>query len=283
MDNNQLKKYIENHIRNHSFKTKDELYKYLLELKKQQNNYALTEQDFEEFFKLFDALHMTNEIPLDMENYTNKPLNGQNYIVSEQAHRVLKTEANSHDFINEFKTTQNQIYAHGQDGEANAEEVFNKMADTQKEETTLVALHEAVAQDKIEQELLHKIRFFITKMKENPHVYKINIQNGIFYNIETHEIYEVRKNENTNQYEIFVGGEVRYDNTNNIENNQETIKNEHDEEKLEDLNKENVKVRRLVPQHNLNNAAFTRIGFLILNVISFTIVAISIVAILLTR
>jgi len=56
-----------------------------------------------------------------------------------------------------------------------------------------------------------------------------------------------------------------------------------DEQQVLEKSKNNPKVRKLVPQKKINNAAFTKIGFLILNIISFTLATITITLILLNK
>ena len=63
---------IESQIRNNYFNTKEDLYKYLLELKINQQNQLLTEKEITILLNLYDELHSKNEIPLDMNNYSNK-------------------------------------------------------------------------------------------------------------------------------------------------------------------------------------------------------------------
>lgn len=283
MSMNQIKKNIEIQIRNNFFKNKEELYKYILQFKKYQSNYFLTEKETEELLKLYDKLNQKSDIPLDMNNYSNKNVNDKNFIVSESDDRILTTNGNTTDFIKEFKDTQNQIYAYTQDGKVNSNEVFKKIADTKKEELTMMTINEAIASPHIEQELLSKIKFFITRESVDPYAYKIDLKTGMFYNGETNQMYEVRKNTNTNKYEIYVSGEIKYDNTTNVENESETLRNDHDEEQVMEESRNKPKVRKLTPQRNLNNAAFTKIGFLIINIISFTLASITIGLILLNK
>ena len=276
MNQETFRKFIENHIRNNSFKTKEDLYRYLLSLRTKNINYIITDEDVKELLKLYDELHIQTEVPLEIQNYTNKKLDDKNYIVSEQADRVLKTTGNSQEFIQEFKNTQNEILAHSKDGDTNAKEVFNKMADTKKEEVTLIPISEAITKQDIDTELLYKIKFFISKSPLNPYEFKVNTENGVLFNIETNELYEVRKNENTGEYEIFIGGEIGYNDTNNLENSNETLANDHDEEQLYQESKQNVKVRKLVKEKYPANAAFANISILLLNIVSFAIIGLSI-------
>ena len=281
----KFKQDIQKQIRNNYFRSKEELYEYILKLNKNINSSALTNQEIEELLELYDELHTKSESPLDMENYSNKKLDNKNFIVSEADKRVLKTTENTNEFIHEFKQTQNQILAHNQDGTTNAREVFNKLADTKKEEITLLPLHEAIIDPNVDKEIIYKIKFLITKMQINPYSFKVNITTGIFYNYETNEMYEVRKNEKTNQYEIYVSGEIKYDNTNNIENEQENTLSDHDEENIhkETKNKPKVRTRKPEQPRYFNNAAFTNIGFLIISITSLTIIGILIGIIILNK
>jgi len=275
MNINMLKNNLEKQIINNYFKSKEELYKYILKSNELGN--ILTPKDIEELLKLYDELHLQSEIPLSMENYSNKSIDDKNFIVSETDDRILRTTGNSKDFIKEFKNTQNEIMTYKQDGTTNSQEVFNKIAETKKEELTLIPLHEAIRLQMINQELLYKIKFFVTRAQINPYAYKVDIKTGIFYNGETNEVYEVRRNENTNQYEIYVSGEIKYDNTTNIESKSETLQSGKIEEQQHEESINNPKTKKLTPPRNQNNAAFTKIGFLILNIISFIIIAISII------
>lgn len=281
MNINMLKNNLEKQIINNYFKSKEELYKYILKSNELGN--VLTQKDIEELLKLYDELNIKNSSPLDMKTYSNKKLEDKNFIVSEESDRILKTQENSNDFIDEFKQTQNQILAYNQDGNVNAKEVFNKLADTKKEEITLIPIYEAIEDKNISTELMYKIKFLISRSVINPYSFKVDINNEIFYNPETNEMYEVRKNEQTNQYEIYVSGELKYDNTNNIENEQENIQNDHSEEMAYEQIIDKPKVRKLEQKSYFNNAAFTNISFLIISIITFMVIGISIGVILLPK
>lgn len=281
MNENILKNNIEKQIRNNYFKSKEELYKYILKSNELGN--VLIPKDIEELLKLYDELNIKNSSPLDMKTYSNKTLEDKNFIVSEESDRILKTQENSNEFITEFKQVQNQILAYNQDGNVNAKEVFNKLADTQKEEITLIPIYEAIEDKNINTELMYKIKFLISKISENPYSFKVDINNEIFYNPETNAMYEVRKNEQTNQYEIYVSGELKYDNTNNIKNEQENIQNDHDEEVSYEQTIDKPKVRKLERKSFFNNAAFTNIGFLLISITTFMVIGISIAVTLIKK
>lgn len=283
MNSNKLISNIQIQINNNVFKSKEDLYRYLLVLKQQGTNILLTEKDIEELLKLYDELHLQSEIPLSMENYSNKSINDRNFIVSESDDRILRTTGNSTDFIKEFKNTQNEIMAYKQDGTTNSQEVFNKIAETKKEELTLIPLYEAIRSQMIGQELLYKIKFFITRAQINPYAYKVDIETEIFYNGETNEVYEVRKNENTGEYEIYKGSELVYGSSespaleeqNQELNNDPQLEHDTNEEQMSYESRYNKpKVRRLVPtdpNQYSNRAAFTKVGFLIINIVTFAL------------
>lgn len=131
------------------------------------------------------------------------------------------------------------------------EQNHNKMINQQTNDLKLISLPEAIAREDINIEILNKLRFLITNKYINPYVFKINLETGIFYNIETNEVFEVIKNTNTNQYEIRKDSEKTYE---------------------EQLTNKNIKVRRLekISPH-MGNAAFTKVGFLIINILTFSI------------
>ena len=272
-------KNIEIQIRNNQFGSKEDLVKYINQLKNNKSLTTLTEENIKNLLELYDSLHHTESIPLDMANYKNAKLEDKNLIISQKTQQILETHEDTEDFVTEFKQTQNEIIANNQDNRVDADDVFNKMVNQQKKELSLISLFEAITRDDIQIEILNKLRFFITNKYINPYVFKINLETGIFYNIETNEVFEVRKNEDTNQYEIFKGSEKIYGYATDLE---ETPSLEHDlqEEKQtyeEQLNKANVKVRRLQKPPFTNNAAFTKVGFLIINILTFAILTTTII------
>ena len=273
MEMNQVIKNIENQIKNNQFETKEDLIKYINQQKNIGMITSVSEEEVRRLLALYDETHSKESVPLDMTNYKNVRLEDKNLIISQKTQQILETHEDTEDFVTEFKETQNEIIANNQDNQIDADDVFNKMVNQQKKELSLISLFEAITRDNIEIEILNKLKFFITNKYINPYVFKINLETGIFYNIETNEVFEVRKNEDTNQYEIFKGSEKAYGNVQKLE---ETPSLEHDlqEEKQtyeEQLNKANVKVRRLQKPPFTNNAAFTKVGFLIINILTFAI------------
>lgn len=252
---------LENQIKNNNFKSKEDLNRYIVNLKQRGFISSNDNQKVENLLKLYDELNSRTDNPLNMEGYKNVSLENQELIVSTNNDRILKTDSNHGEIEKEFMQVQNEMTANRQEL-VNANDVFEKIADTKKEEVTLLFMSEVFNKDNIDLEILQKIKFFITNKYINPYNYKVNIQNGIFYNIETDEVLEVRKDSETNEYKIYRGNEIVY------ENEPQALEKEEESKIYE---KNNTKVRRLVKEDNkpFNNQAFSKISFLILNIIIF--------------
>lgn len=252
---------LENQIKNNGFKSKEDLNRYIVNLKQRGFISSNDNQKVEKLLKLYDELNSHTDNPLNIEGYKNVSLENQELIVSTNNDRILKTDSNHGEIEKEFMQTQNEMTANRQ-GLVNTNDVFEKIADTKKEEVTLLFMSEVFNKDNIDLEILQKIKFFITNKYINPYNYKVDIQNGIFYNPETDEVLEVRKDSETNEYKIYRGSEIVYENESQVLEKEEESKN---------YEKKNIKVRRLVKEDNrtFNNAAFSKISFLILNIIIF--------------
>lgn len=252
---------LENQIKNNNFKSKEDLNRYIVNLKQRGFISSNDNQKVENLLKLYDELNSRTDNPLNMEGYKNVSLENQELIVSTNNDRILKTDSNHGEIEKEFMQVQNEMTANRQEL-VNANDVFEKIADTKKEEVTLLFISEVFNKDNIDLEILQKIKFFITNKYINPYNYKVDIQNGIFYNIETDEVLEVRKDSETNEYKIYRGNEIVY------ENEPQALEKEEESKIYE---KNNTKVRRLVKEDNktFNNQAFSKISFLILNIIIF--------------
>ena len=90
--------------------------------------------------------------------------------------------------------------------------------------------------------------------------------------MENNEPYEVRKNENTQSYEIFCRNEKIYGSNmdNEEEPNQELEETPLSNENI--LNKPKVRVRKPESPSPYNqSAAFTKIGFLIMNIVTYVL------------
>ena len=270
---------LQQQVKNNYFRNKEELANYLVKLRNNGTN--INNDQTKELLNLFDSLNTKNILPLNMREYSNVGLENQNLIVSKNDDRILKTLEGGSEYTNDFLRVQNETIANTLDGQTNANEVFEHMAKHQKEQISLISLTEAIIRKNIDREILLKIRFFITNSKINPYSFQVDIETGIFFNVETKEVYEVRQNETTNQYEIFKGSEQVYG------TNEEQLQNENEEPELESdlsqeqieydprLNKPKVRVRKLEERRPyMNNAAFTKIGFLIMTVFSYAILAV---------
>jgi len=269
---------LEYQIKNNEFSSKENLMNHLIYLRNTGvSPEILTNDKIQEFLNLYDSLTQKEELPLDMQQHSGIELGNQNLIVSKKTDQVLKTLEGTSSFVEEFKQVGNEITAASTDGLVNADTVFEHMAEHQKEEVKLIPVIEAISRNDIGREMLSKIRFFITNKYVNPYSFQVNIENGIFYNIETGEVFEVRLNHDTNQYEIHKGNEVVYG-SNKHETSNELQEPQLESDKLEEemayesrLNKPKVRVRKPEEQRYYNNAAFTKISFLVINIITFTL------------
>lgn len=265
---------IERRIKNNTFKSKEELTKYIFNLKERGFlNQDELEQKMPELLGKYDELNQTSDMPLNMENYKGVGLENQNLIVGTLQERILKTLESKDDLNKEFKQVQNEIVANNQDALTNADVIFNHMADNQKEELSLISLSEAITKDNLDIELLQKLRFFVSNKYINPYSYKIDIESGIFYNTETSEVLEVRKDESTNKYQIYKGSEIVYgdelEESNEMELNNDIPEEERSYED-ESKNKPKIRVLRLPSMNDYNNAAFSKMNFLLLVISMFT-------------
>lgn len=287
MENNNYQNILlglEQQIRNNNFKSKEELNNYIIYLK---NNLIpsniLSNEKVLELLNLYDSMHQ-NDIPeLDMRNYKGSSLNDQNFIISTQNDTVLKTNSTNEVLNKEFKQVQNEITSsQTQDELANSDIVFAEMKENRKEELTLLSINEVLQRDDIDSEVLRKIKFFIKNEYINPYSYKVNINTGIFYNQETKEMFEVRKNPQTGNYEIYKGSEVEYSKENETdEHPKESLEGnngfeDEEQEKNKDTDEQQMlykpKVRRLIKPTNLNNAAFVKSSFIVIGICVFSVI-----------
>ena len=287
MENNNYQNILlglEQQIRNNNFKSKEELNNYIIYLK---NNLIpsniLSNEKVLELLNLYDSMHQ-NDIPeLDMRNYKGSSLNYQNFIISTQNDTVLKTNSTTEDLNKEFKQVQNEITSsQTQDELANSDIVFAEMKENRKEELTLLSINEVLQRDDIDSEVLRKIRFFINNEYINPYSYKVDINTGLFYNQETKEMFEVRKNPQTGNYEIYKGSEVEYSKENKTdEHSKESLEGpnsfeDEEQEKSKDIDEQQMlykpKVRRLIKPTNLNNAAFVKSSFIVIGICVFSVI-----------
>ncbi len=265
---------IERKIQENGYKTKEELVEYIDSLKKQGvPSNVLSEEKIKEFLELYDKLHPVIDDSLNLENYKGANLENQNVIISTNQDVVLKTNSTSSEMPQEFRNTQNEMTAVNANRLANSDEVFDYMQDHKKEEMDLIPIVEAINRDNIDIEVLNKIKFLIASKYINPYEYRVDIENGVFYNMDTSEVIEVRIDPETGKYVIYKSGEKVYTNA----EDQELIHDTNPEEK--DREKENGKIRKLVPlKPHLDNAAFIKGGaLLIISIIASFVLAVFII------
>lgn len=286
MENNNyqtLLSVLYQQIRNNNFKSKEELNNYIIYLK---NNLIpseiLSNEKVLELLNLYDSIHQNDNPKLDMRNYKASSLSNQNFIISTQTDTVLKTNSSNEDLNKEFQKIQNEITSSQTQNElANSDIVFAEMKKNRKEELTLLSINEVLQRDDIDSEVLRKIRFFINNEYINPYSYKVDINTGLFYNQETKEMFEVRKNPQTGNYEIYKGSEVEYSKARETEeHSNESLEGNNDFVEDQEINKDidekrmlyKPKVRRLIKPTNLNNAAFVKSSFIVIGICIFSII-----------
>lgn len=286
MENNNyqtLLSVLYQQIRNNNFKSKEELNNYIIYLK---NNLipseVLSNEKALELLNLYDSIHQNDNPKLDMRNYKASSLSNQNFIISTQTDTVLKTNSSNENLNKEFQKIQNEITSSQTQNElANSDIVFAEMEKNRKEELTLLSINEVLQRDDIDSEVLRKIRFFINNEYINPYSYKVDINTGLFYNQETKEMFEVRKNPQTGNYEIYKGSEVEYSKARETEeHSNESLEGNNDFEEDQEINKDidekqmlyKPKARRLIKPTNLNNAAFVKSSFIVIGICIFSII-----------
>lgn len=277
---------LERKISNNYFKSKDELISYVEEIRK---NYQLDMNLFNSKLKELLSLYDKNNTNIDMSNFKDVKLGDNTYIVSGEDYKVLKTDREQGELAEEFREVQNDMIVNDparQD--INADAIFDRMEKYQKESSTMMPLSNLNIEI-IDKDMLDKIRFFVQNGNVNIFEYQVDISNGIFFNVNTNELFEVRKNPNTLKYEIYKGGEVSYTNGSNDINNNSIINNissytdeelinfqqdakvslevkqtiEEELETRKKLNRPKTRVLKLNPLDN-NRAAFIKSSFIII-------------------
>lgn len=277
---------LERKINSNYFKSKDELISYVEEIRK---NYQLDMNLFNSKLKELLSLYDKNNTNIDMSNFKDVKLGDNTYIVSGEDDKVIKTDREQGELAKEFREVQNDMIANDparQD--INADAIFDRMEKYQKESSTMMPLSNLNIEI-IDKDMLDKIRFFIQNGNVNIFEYQVDISNGIFFNVNTNELFEVRKNPNTLKYGIYKGGEVSYTNGSNDINNNSIINNissyteeelvnfqqdtklssevkqtiEEELERRKKLNRPKTRVLKLNPLDN-NRAAFIKSSFIII-------------------
>ena len=285
----QVIKEIENRIRSNSFNSKEELVNYLNSLR--QNNQIdinLLNNSYMSLLKLYDDTRNASD-SLNISNYKGVALGDRDFIVSSNNGRVL--ESNSDETLKEeFESVQNEMAVSGENGIANADQVFNYMEKYKKTEASLMPLSNLNI-DIIDVDMLDKIKFFVSNNRSNIFDYKVDISSGLFINVNTNDIYEVRKNPETGKFEIYKGGTVMYQSTPEINQDGNEIEKVNDlpemtDEELETYINNNrlsqaqiealyerqkqvrqqkqTKIKKLVRvrDNSLDNAAFAKLSIL---------------------
>ena len=186
---------LESRIKNNEFKSKEELNRYINNLKNNANTSALlTEDKILTLLNLYDEYHQEISASLDLQNYKEENFEDSNYIVATQTNEVLQHMNSDKKMPEEFQNVQNKITSASTTDElANADTVFTHMKNNQKKELNFIPITEAIEINNIDTEVLNKIRFLISNKYIEPYAYRVNPSSGMFYNMETKEMLEVRK------------------------------------------------------------------------------------------
>lgn len=255
---------LEEQIKNNQFKSKEELIERINKLK-EYGRIGGEEVDKKiiKLLELYDSLNKNDEIQFDMRNYKSVMLEESNAIVSKNDDSVIKTNEIESNINDQFRDVQNEMVASSNDGMVNADMVYDHLSTFKSEKLSFIPLSEVLLRDDVDIEKLKRIKFFLNNKYIDHDNYKYDMVNGLFYNPDTDDVLEVRFNDNTLEYEIYRNNEKVYDN------------GDYENSKIE--SRQNVKVRKLT----LDNSAFSKIGFLILNISTF--IAVSLMLIFLYR
>lgn len=266
--NTSIIELLETEIKNNNFTTKEELYNEINELLKKNivDSNTLNQEKIKELLDLFDQTTSKQNSNLDLQNYSEVNLENENLIVSKEKDQILKTDSDEDSLEKEFNMYQNELTDQGQDTLANADEVFDYMKNGIKEELDLIPISDALLKDNIDINTLEKIKFFVSNTYINPYEFTVDINSCIFYNVETKEVFEIRINPNTNEYEIYNCSQKTKDEISS--DDKETYDSENDEELTETseekISYEQAKTRKLIPSKNLDNNAFIKSNILII-------------------
>jgi len=198
--------------------------------------------------KEFNSKEELNNYLIELKNKGLSHLNSEQEKSLLVMFEQLQNMDNKHSTLNEKTEFYNFSSLKTIEDNVSTTSVVNEPVHNNEEIPELVALTDIVYIEQVEKELLYKVKFFITNSGMNINAFAVNLNNSLFYNTETNTIYEVRKNpENGKQYEII--------------NKSEKAK----------LFKHKVKTKKLDNQttSNIQNAAFTRVGFLVINILTF--------------
>ena len=277
IDYTLLLKAIENAAKDNTFANKEEFYSYIQ--KQQIPEDILTKERITELLNIYDENHKITSEDVDLSNYKSINLEGDNhkstYIADKDNDKVIKFEGTNSEVPDEFRNVQNKI-SNGSNL-ADSNQVFEYMRNHEKVEVSLVPIYEISKDNVTDNEILNKIRFFVqNNTLDTSFPYEVNPETGVIYNTTTDEMYEVRKNEQTGQYEIIKGGSVVYEET-----SQSNVSEETDEKSLA-KNKPYVKVREMnkTPDTELDDAAFTKGPLLIAIGLIIIIASISVLLLL---
>ena len=225
---NYLIRLVEEHAR--SATNKDDLLRFINEIGKSinsaqvityvQDNHLLF--DYQVYSngvkKILEEYDRTHEAQINSSDYKQMQVDNTNYVVSKEGNALEQDASkNMGDLAQDFKNKQNEMVgAKTDDSLVNADETFNIMK-SEMEESNFMPLTK-VDVSKVSQDLIMKINFLIKNANVNYNEFQVDIKRGIFMNTKENELYEVRKDPQTNQYKLYKGQQAVYTN-NALDNN----------------------------------------------------------------
>ncbi|MBQ3420523.1 MAG: hypothetical protein IJH34_02400 [Romboutsia sp.] len=195
--------------------SKDELLKFIDQLNRsinnsdvikyiQDNNLIFDYQMYSARVKnLLEEFDKNHEAQINSSDYKQMQVDNKNYIVSNEG-KVLEQDAskNMGELSQEFKSKQNEMVgAKTGDSLNNAKEVYGIM-EKEKLESKFIPLSK-VDVNNVPQELIMKVNFMIKNPNINYNDFQVDVERGTFINTKDNELYDVRRDVNTNQFQLF--------------------------------------------------------------------------------
>lgn len=195
--------------------SKDELLKFIDQLNRsinnsdvikyiQDNNLIFDYQMYSARVKnLLEEFDKNHEAQINSSDYKQMQVDNKNYIVSNEG-KVLEQDAskNMGELSQEFKSKQNEMVgSKSEDSLNNAKEVYGIM-EKEKLESKFIPLSK-VDVNNVPQELIMKVNFMIKNPNINYNDFQVDVERGTFINTKDNELYDVRRDVNTNQFQLF--------------------------------------------------------------------------------
>lgn len=169
--------------------------------------------------KILEEFDRSHEAQINSSDYKQMQVDNTNYIVAKDG-TVLEQNStkNMGDLAQDFKNKQNEMFgAKTDDSLVNADQAFDVMK-AEMEESNFMPLNK-VDVNKIPQELIMKINFLIKNPGINYNDFQVDIKRGTFINTKNNELYDVRRDPQTNQFKLYKSQQAVYTQNENVVNN----------------------------------------------------------------